>query len=63
MSDLIHRVSMEEHALFSHTSNMLALADEPWFINRLNEEEIIAAIERLNVILVKKRKHKMEKAA
>lgn len=62
MTDLIHRVAMEEHALFSHTSNMLALADEPWFLNRLNEEEIIAAIERLQVILVKKRQHKRQAA-
>lgn len=64
MTDLAHQTAMVEFALSSATSDMLAKSAEPWFVRRLNEEEVISAIEQLNVVLVRKRAQKqMEKAA
>lgn len=64
MNDLTHDVHMFEHSLSGLTSEALAKSKEHWFISRLNEEEIISAIEQLQVVLVLKRAQKnMERAA
>jgi hypothetical protein len=58
MMDLSHEVAMWEQSLSTTTATILDLSSEPWFIERLCEEDIIAAIERLQAALVLKRRAK-----
>ena len=62
-TDLNHTVAMDQHALAGVVGDILSKSMEPWFIRRLTEDEIISAIEQLNVVLVRKRAQKERRAA